>query len=70
MESREPLTDKDGEVRELTDEDFRHFRSASSLPASLVEKLGLHGSQKESSRKRITIRISHEELENPPGFYV
>jgi uncharacterized protein (DUF4415 family) len=31
MENRLPLTDADGEVRELTEEDFKHFRPASEV---------------------------------------
>jgi uncharacterized protein (DUF4415 family) len=31
MINRLPLTDKDGEVRELTEDDFKHFRPASEV---------------------------------------
>jgi hypothetical protein len=37
MAKRVPLTDKDGEVRELTTHDFKHFKSAEEiLPKELV----------------------------------
>lgn len=40
--TREPLIDESGEVRELTEEDFKHFRPAHEvLPVSLQEKLGM-----------------------------
>jgi len=35
MASRKPLTDDDGEVRELTEEDFAQFVPFSALPADL-----------------------------------
>ena len=62
--NRKPLTDKEGEVRELTAKDFRNFRSAESLPASLVHKLGVRGAQKTPTKERITIRLSRDVLEN------
>jgi len=31
MTNRQPLIDADGEVRELTEEDFKHFRPASEV---------------------------------------
>jgi hypothetical protein len=40
MRNRKPLTDKDGEVRELTLEEFKRFRPiAEVLPPSLLAKL-------------------------------
>lgn len=38
MANRLPLTDKDGEVRELTKEDFKHFRPASVVLPQLFSK--------------------------------
>lgn len=38
MANRFPLTDKDGEVRELTKEDFKHFRPASEVLPQLFSK--------------------------------
>jgi hypothetical protein len=35
MANRKPLTDDEGEVRELTDEDFAHAAPFSALPAEL-----------------------------------
>jgi uncharacterized protein (DUF4415 family) len=59
MVNRLPLIDDDGEVRELTAEDFTHFKPAAEvLPASLLKKLGVRGRQKTPTKERITIRLS------------
>ena len=63
MAKRKPLTDKTGEVRELTAEDLKQFRPASKvLPASLQTKLATRarGPQKLPTKERITIRLSPE----------
>ncbi|MBF0135392.1 MAG: BrnA antitoxin family protein [Magnetococcus sp. DMHC-1] len=60
MENRKPLTDEEGEVRELTAADFRYFKPANSLPPSLARKLGVRGAQKKTTKERITIRLSRE----------
>lgn len=61
MASRKPLTDADGEVRELTAEDLAKFRpAADALPLSLNRKLGVRGPQKTPTKERITIRLSRE----------
>jgi hypothetical protein len=39
MANRKPLTDDEGEVRELTAEDFKRAVPFSKLPESLREKL-------------------------------
>jgi len=46
MENRLPLIDADGEVRELTEEDFKHFQPFSSLPEDLQAVLRGCGKQK------------------------
>lgn len=63
MTGRLPLTDTNGEVRELTEEDFRDAKPFSSLPAPLQAKL--HGIQRgrpkaSVTKERITIRLSHD----------
>jgi uncharacterized protein (DUF4415 family) len=61
MASRKPLTDSDGEVRELKAEDLDRFRPLSeSAPSSLARKLGVRGPQKAPTKERITIRLSPE----------
>jgi uncharacterized protein (DUF4415 family) len=66
MANRKPLTDEDGEVRELTLEDFKHFRPAAEvLSPSLREKLGIRGRgpQKAPTKERTTIRLSRDVIE-------
>lgn len=65
MKNRRPLTDKDGEVRELTAEDMAAFHPVQEvLPPQLLKKLGVRGPQREPTKDRINIRISHEVLEH------
>ncbi|MEO5328491.1 MAG: BrnA antitoxin family protein [Magnetococcus sp. THC-1_WYH] len=63
MGNHKPLTDEEGEVRELTAEDFRHFQRADALSPALARKLGIRGRQKNPTKERITIRISREVLD-------
>ncbi|HIJ85644.1 MAG: phage associated protein [Magnetococcales bacterium] len=63
MVNRKPLTDEEGEVRELTAKDFHHFQPAKALSPSLAHKLGVRGPQKSPTKERITIRISRDVLE-------
>lgn len=65
MKNRRPLTEKDGEVRELTAEDMAAFRPIQEvLPPQLLKKIGVRGPQREPTKDRINIRISHEVLEH------
>jgi uncharacterized protein (DUF4415 family) len=66
MGKRKPLIDKEGEVRELTKEDFKDFRPSSEvLSPALVAKLSTRkrGPQKAPVKDRITIRLSKEVVE-------
>ena len=66
MKNKKPLTNKEGEVRELTIEDFKHFRPAADiLPSALRAKLATRkrGPQKAPIKQRITIRLSQEVVE-------
>ncbi|MBF0398512.1 MAG: BrnA antitoxin family protein [Desulfobacterales bacterium] len=66
--SKKPLTDDSGEVRELTREDIKEFRSAGEvLPESLFailpnRKVGQRGTQKAAIKKSVTVRYSLEVL--------
>jgi uncharacterized protein (DUF4415 family) len=63
MANRLPLTDEEGEVRELTEEDFAHFRPAAEvLPSSLLNKLGI-ASQSAPATESVTLRLSREVVE-------
>ncbi|WXK40523.1 BrnA antitoxin family protein [Mycetohabitans rhizoxinica] len=64
MSTRRPLTDKHGEVRELTVEDMRHFgRGDKFLPASLRAKTGVRGPQKAPTKIQTSIRLSPQVIE-------
>lgn len=65
MANRLPLTDEDGEVRELTEEDFARAVPFSALPESLRDKLSAiqRGAQKAPIKERITIRLTHSVVE-------
>ena len=66
---RKPLTDKSGEVRELTRADLRRFGPAKeALPPELVEVLparrrGERGPQKRPTKDQITLRLDHDIVE-------
>lgn len=66
--SREPLTDAEGEVRELTAEDFAEMRPASEfLPAEFFEAMRRHraarGPQKAPTKKLVSIRLDQDVIE-------
>jgi uncharacterized protein (DUF4415 family) len=65
MANRLPLTDEDGEVRELDEEDFKQAVPFSALQESLRAKLSAiqRGAQKAPTKDRITIRLSHNVVE-------
>jgi uncharacterized protein (DUF4415 family) len=63
MSKRTPLTDADGEVRELAADDLAKFRPAHEvLPAEVQESLGIRrrGPQKTPTKVATTIRLSPE----------
>jgi uncharacterized protein (DUF4415 family) len=65
--AKKPMIDDDGEVRELTAEDFKQFRPAAEvLPSHIQTKLGMRrrGPQKAPTKERITIRLSSSVVEN------
>ena len=64
MPKPKPLSDAKGEVRELTANDLKGFRSArQALPVSLRRKVGVRGPQRSATKERITIRLSREVVE-------
>lgn len=59
-----PLTDKAGEVRELTTADFGAATRLDGLPNGLRSKLGkLRGPQKAPTKEQISLRVSRDVLE-------
>jgi uncharacterized protein (DUF4415 family) len=65
MKKRKPLIDAEGEVRELTAEDFRHFKSLDHFPdlAKLVRGRGQRGPQKTPTKQQVTLRLDKDVVE-------
>ena len=66
MKKRKPLTDDEGEVRELMSADLNDFRAAQDiLSPTLVQKLTFRGraEQEIPTKLRITIRLSRDVVE-------
>ena len=66
MSKRKPLTDKDGEVRELTAADFRAMRpTVEVVPelAELLRKRGERGPQKTPTKQLVTLRLDRDVLD-------
>jgi uncharacterized protein (DUF4415 family) len=59
-----PLTDEEGEVRELTAEDFKHFRPTKEFFPEIVEAFerarGQRGPQKTPVKDRVGLRLDHD----------
>lgn len=65
---RKPLIDKDGEVRELTAEDFKRMRPAREAMTDLVKayeegRLRVRGLQKMPTKTQLTLRLSRDSVE-------
>ncbi|MCX5831492.1 MAG: BrnA antitoxin family protein [Deltaproteobacteria bacterium] len=67
--SMKPLTDKSGEVRELTRADMKRFRPAAEVLAPELlavlpkRKPGQRGGQKRPTKEPVTVRYSRDVLE-------
>jgi uncharacterized protein (DUF4415 family) len=62
-----PLVGPDGEVRELTAEDFKHFRPTSDFPelaAAFERARGQRGPQKTPTKDRVGLRLDHGVVEH------
>jgi uncharacterized protein (DUF4415 family) len=63
MKRRPPLTDAQGEVRELAAVDLAEFRPAHEvLPTALCKTLGVRGPQKAPIKRPTTIRFDADVL--------
>jgi len=63
MANRLPLTDADGEVRELDAEDLAQFKPAHEvLPPSLLQKLGVRSLRQNPPKERVTLQLSPDIL--------
>jgi len=69
MKTKKPLTNKQGEVRELLEEDIRAMRPmADVLPPELVKaisdrKRGERGPQKAPTKQQVTLRLDRDVLD-------
>ena len=66
MKKRKPLTDDEGEVRELMSADLKDFRAAEEILSSpLMQKLSVQGRAEQDAltKERITIRLSRDVVE-------
>jgi uncharacterized protein (DUF4415 family) len=67
-DDRPPLVDDDGEVRELTAEDFKHFRPMRDVFPDIVEAFerarGQRGPQKTPTKERIGLRLDAAVVEH------
>jgi uncharacterized protein (DUF4415 family) len=67
-DDRPPLVDDDGEVRELTAEDFKHFRPMREVFPDIVEAFerarGQRGPQKTPTKERIGLRLDAAVVEH------
>jgi uncharacterized protein (DUF4415 family) len=65
---RPPLTDADGEVRELTEEDFKHFRPSSDAIPDIINAFermrGMRGPQKSPVKERVGLRLDADVVEH------
>lgn len=62
-----PLLDDEGEVRELTADDFRRFRPSREFPelAEAFERArGQRGPQKAPTKERVGLRLDREVIEH------
>ena len=65
MPKQKPLSNAKREVRELTSNELKGFRSArQALPASLRRKVGVRGPQRLATKERITIRLSQNVVQS------
>ncbi|MCM2473725.1 BrnA antitoxin family protein [Rhizobium sp. CG5] len=63
-----PLTDAEGEVREMTEEDFSHFRPTRDVVpdglAAWEKARGQRGPQKAPVKERVGLRLNQEVVEH------
>ena len=65
MKKRKPLTDKEGEVRELLAEDIRAMKPLDHFPqmAKLVRGRGERGPQRAPTKQQVTLRLDRDVVE-------
>ena len=65
MKKRKPLTDEEGEVRELMADDIRAMKPLDHFPelAKLVRGRGERGPQKSPTKQQVTLRLDRDVVE-------
>ena len=65
MKKRKPLTNAEGEVRELTATDIRAMKPLDHFPelAELIRGRGERGPQKTPTKQQVTLRLDRDVLE-------
>ena len=65
MKKRKPLTNEEGEVRELLIEDIRAMKPLDHFPdlAKLVRARGQRGPQKTPTKQQVTLRLDRDVIE-------
>jgi uncharacterized protein (DUF4415 family) len=65
MKKRKPLTDEEGEVRELLADDIRAMKPLDHFPelARLVRGRGERGPQKAPTKQQVTLRLDRDVVE-------
>ena len=62
--AKQPMTDKGGEVRELTAADMAGFQPINEVLPELANILPKRGKQKAPTKQRVTIRLSPDVVEH------
>jgi len=61
---KKPLTNKFGDVRELTEKDFKDMKPfPEGLPSEFVNTIKTRGKQKSPTKQAVQIRLSKEVIE-------
>lgn len=65
MKNKKPLTNDEGEVRELKSADIRSMKSLDRFPdlAKLVRSRGQRGPQKSPTKQQVTLRLDRDVVE-------
>ena len=65
MKKKRPLTNEQGEVRELATADFRAMKPLDHFPelANLVRGRGQRGPQKTPTKQQVTLRLDRDVVE-------
>jgi uncharacterized protein (DUF4415 family) len=65
MKNKKPLTDREGEVRELTTADVRAMKPLDRFPelAKMIRSRGERGPQKAPTKQQVTLRLDRDVID-------